>query len=123
MRCYDGHSVWVNTKALELAGITRDTPDPPDGTIVRDPRTGEATGHLKEAAVALLAKALPRPTEADQRAAIRAAVAHASRFGITTLQNAGGSIEETAADCRSRSTPSATGPSAWRSTPSSTRHA
>src|SRR5262245_52422648 len=36
MRCFDGHSLWVNSKALAAAGITRDTPDPPNGTIVRD---------------------------------------------------------------------------------------
>src|SRR5882762_6424495 len=45
---YDGHTYWANSKALVLAGITRETPDPPNGTIVRDPKTGEATGALKE---------------------------------------------------------------------------
>lgn len=96
MRCYDGHSVWVNSKALALAGITKDTPNPPNGEIVKDPRTGEPTGHLKEAATGLLAKVLPKPTEADTRAAIKAAVAHANQFGVTSIQNAGGSIEEMA---------------------------
>ena len=47
---YDGHTYWANSKALTLAGITRDTPDPPNGVIVRDPTTHEATGALKEAA-------------------------------------------------------------------------
>ena len=46
----DGHTTWVNSKALEIAGITKDTPDPPDGRIDRDPRTGEAVGSLQEGA-------------------------------------------------------------------------
>lgn len=96
MRCYDGHSIWVNSKALALAGITKDTPNPPNGEIVKDPRTGEPTGHLKEAAADLLDPVLPKPTEADRRAAIKAAVAHANQFGITSIQNAGGSAEEMA---------------------------
>ncbi len=50
MRCYDGHTVWVNSKALEAAKITRETPDPEGGVIVRDPNTGQATGVLKESA-------------------------------------------------------------------------
>jgi predicted amidohydrolase YtcJ len=96
MRCYDGHSVWVNSKALALAGITRDTPNPPNGEIVKDPKTGEPTGHLKESASRLLDKVLPEPTEADRRAALKAAAAHANQFGVTSIQNAGGSIEEMA---------------------------
>jgi len=96
MRCYDGHSVWVNSKALALAGITKDTPNPPNGEIVKDPKTGEPTGHLKESASRLLDKVLPEPTEADRRAALKAAVAHAHQFGVTSIQNAGGSIEEMA---------------------------
>ena len=94
MRCYDGHSVWVNSKALQLAGITKDTPNPPNGEIVKDPKTGEPTGHLKESAARLVNKVLPPQTDADRRAAIKAAVAHANQFGVTSIQNAGGSIEE-----------------------------
>jgi predicted amidohydrolase YtcJ len=96
MRCYDGHSIWVNSKVLALAGITRDTPSPPNGEIVKDKQTGEPTGHLKEAAAALVDKVLPPQTDADKRAAIKAAVAHANQFGVTSIQNAGGSIEEMA---------------------------
>ncbi len=44
---YDGHSIWVNSKALEIAGITKDTPDPEAGVIERDPVTGEPWGTLK----------------------------------------------------------------------------
>jgi len=51
---YDGHSIWANSKALEIAGITKDTPDPEAGVIERDPVTGEPWGTLKEAAMELL---------------------------------------------------------------------
>ncbi len=55
----DGHSAWVNTKALDLAGITRDTPDPPDGRIERDPRSGEPTGTLRESAIERVSRLVP----------------------------------------------------------------
>ena len=90
---YDGHTGWANSKALKLAGITRDTKNPPNGVIVKDPRTGEPSGALKEAAMALM-KASPQPTAEDQVAAIRAGMIEAHRVGITSVTNAGG----TAAD-------------------------
>jgi predicted amidohydrolase YtcJ len=62
--------------------------------IVKDSRTGEPTGALKEAAMALVTAAAPKPTEEDRLAAIRAAIDEANRFGITSVQDAGG----TAAD-------------------------
>lgn len=92
MRCFDGHSVWVNSKALQLAGITKDTPDPPNSQIVKDPKTGEPTGLIKERlAVALIDKAMPQATEADRRNAVRAAVAEALKYGVTSLTDASGS--------------------------------
>ena len=75
MQCYDGHSIWVNSRALQLAGITRDTPDPPNGQIVRDPKTGEPTGHLKESAARLVNAVIPPRSDAERRAAIKAASA------------------------------------------------
>ena len=45
MACYDGHSIWVNSRALALAGITKDTPNPVNGVVVKDATTGEPTGH------------------------------------------------------------------------------
>ncbi|MCC6987974.1 MAG: amidohydrolase [Acidobacteria bacterium] len=96
MTCYDGHSVWVNTKVLTLAGITKDTKDPVNGVVVRDPKTGEPTGHLKEAAMDLIAGVLPAVTDEIRRAALGAAVAHANKLGLTSVQNAGGSLEEMA---------------------------
>ena len=61
LRAYDGHTAWVNSRALALAGITAKTPDPAGGTIVRDAQ-GEPTGALKEAAQSLLDAVLPKPT-------------------------------------------------------------
>jgi predicted amidohydrolase YtcJ len=95
MRCYDGHSVWVNSKALALAGITKDTPDPPNGFIVRDPATGEPTGLIKESpAVNLINRVIPPPSHEDNRRAVRAAVAEAQKNGVTSTTNAAGTPEE-----------------------------
>ena len=84
----DGHTVWVNTKALEIAGITNKTPDPPDGRIDRDPKTGAAVGSLQEGAGKLVSSKMP-PTSDEQRAAgLRYAVKYLNGFGITTIQDA-----------------------------------
>ena len=64
MSCFDGHTSWANTAAMQLAGITRDTPDPPAGVIVRD-ADGNATGAFKEEAQALIDRIVPLPSEAD----------------------------------------------------------
>lgn len=88
MRCYDGHTGWVNSAALRLAGIDRDTPDPRDGVIVRDPDTGEATGALKEGAQELVRRLIPEPASADTLAAMRAAIARMHAAGITAIQDA-----------------------------------
>ena len=58
-RAYDGHTGWANSKALSLAGISKDTADPPNGAIVRDPQTGDPTGALKESAQRLVSKIIP----------------------------------------------------------------
>jgi predicted amidohydrolase YtcJ len=59
----DGHAAVVNSKALELAGITRDTPDPPGGQILRDPVTGEPTGMLIDGAMDLALRHVPAHTD------------------------------------------------------------
>lgn len=93
----DGDVAWVNTEALEIAGITRRTPNPAAGVIVKDTRTGEPTGIVKTAAIALVTKHLPPPTPQQRVAAVRAAVDAAHRFGITSVQTTGGSAEDLAA--------------------------
>ena len=91
MRANDGHTSWVNSKALALAGIDSHTPDPVGGTIVRD-TTGAPTGVLKEIpAMALVNRALPERTADDDRRALRAAIAEAHRSGVTSVTEAYGS--------------------------------
>jgi predicted amidohydrolase YtcJ len=90
---YDGHTYWANSKALALAGITRETPNPPNGIIVRDAQTGEATGALKEAAQGLVAKLIPKPTREDQLLALRAGMKWANENGLTRVHSAGGDFE------------------------------
>lgn len=84
-----GHSIWLNSKALELAGITKDTPDPPNGRIDRDPETGEAVGGLQEAAMDLVAAYIPMPTDEQYQEEIVYAVDHFNRLGITNWVDAG----------------------------------
>ena len=91
---YDGHTYWANSKALELAHITKDTPNPANGVIVRDPRTGEATGALKEAAQSLVAAVVPKPTRGEKLAALRAGIHWANENGLTRVHSAGGDFEE-----------------------------
>jgi predicted amidohydrolase YtcJ len=91
---YDGHTYWANSKALALAGITRDTPDPPNGAIVRDLTTHEATGALKEAAQDLVAKAAPELTRAERLAALRAGIHWANENGLTRVHSAGGDFPQ-----------------------------
>jgi predicted amidohydrolase YtcJ len=87
----DGHSAWVNSKALDLAGITRDTPDPPDGRIERDPRTGEPSGTLRETAVDLVSRLLPPWTDAELAAGLARAQGLANEAGITAVFEASAS--------------------------------
>jgi len=92
LQAYDGHSSWANSKALALAGITRETPDPPGGQIVRDAR-GEATGALKETAGDLVAKVIPKPTHDQRLAALRLGMREANKFGLVRVHSAGQDFE------------------------------
>lgn len=88
---YDGHTWWANTKALEAAHISKATVDPPGGTIVRDPATGEPTGAIKEdAADALVRRAIPVPSREKKLQALRAGLRHANGLGITRVHVMGG---------------------------------
>lgn len=88
----DIHMGLANSVALRLAGITRDTPDPAGGTIVRD-AGGEPTGVLKDAAMQFVASIIPPPSLDARIAAARAALAEAARFGVTSFCDMGMSPE------------------------------
>lgn len=82
----DGHMALANTLALELAGITRDTPDPPGGSIVRD-ADGEPTGMLKDAAMNAVYAVIPESSPAEIATALRAAMREANENGVTSVQD------------------------------------
>jgi predicted amidohydrolase YtcJ len=85
----DAHGAWVNSKALEIAGITRHTPDPSDGRIEHDPDSGEPSGTLHEgAAYSYQDRYLPPPSRADWESAILEAQTHLHSLGITGWQDA-----------------------------------
>ncbi len=87
LRRYDGHAALANSLALKLAGVTRETPEPSAGVIVRDLATGEPTGVLKDAAMGLVARVIPRPSGAETEEALRAALREAARVGVTSVHN------------------------------------
>jgi len=77
------HSAWVSSRALQIAGIGRDTPDPDQGIIERDALTGVAVGVLRDSAMDLVARHLPEPSAADLAAALKTALVEVRRLGIT----------------------------------------
>jgi len=89
----DGHSAWVNTKALRIAGVTRDTADPPGGRIDREPKTGEPIGSLQDSAMSLVADKIPPYTFEERQAGLRYALKMLNRLGITSFQDASVSEE------------------------------
>lgn len=92
----DGHTLWVNSAALGLAGITRHTPDPPAGRIERDVN-GEPTGVLRESAAGLVGRHVPPPTPAEDEAGLLRALQSMAEVGIVSFQeaNADASMVET----------------------------
>lgn len=84
-----GHSYWVNSRALERAGITRATKDPVNGQIDRDPVTGEPVGGLQESAMELAAALVPSPTPTDLQNSIRYVAKQFNALGITSWHDAG----------------------------------
>ena len=83
----DGHGLWVNTRALELAGIIAETPDPADGRIERDP-DGSPTGMLQEGAAEFVTRIMPVTTPEDFYEGLLEAQRHLHGFGITGWQDA-----------------------------------
>lgn len=91
LEAFDGHSWWANSKALQIAGISAKTPDPPNGSFVRDPETGEPTGAVKEdAADDVMRKAIPAPSRDEKLQALRAGLKQANRVGLVRVHSAGG---------------------------------
>jgi len=83
----DGHMALANSLALKLAGITRDTPNPEGGEIVKDRKTGEPTGILRDTATALVDAVIPPLSREKREQAIRAAMRHAQELGVTSVQD------------------------------------
>ncbi|WP_313355670.1 amidohydrolase [Microbacterium sp.] len=83
----DGHGAWVNSRALALAGITRDTADPDDGRIERD-ASGSPSGTLHEGAMTLVNRLLPAEPHERLREALAVGQRHLHSFGITAWQDA-----------------------------------
>jgi predicted amidohydrolase YtcJ len=91
--CFDGHSGWANSRALEIAGVSAGSGDPPDGRIVRD-ADGRPTGALKERAVELVDRLVPMPDDAGMASLFERALRGAAALGITAVQDAWGRPEE-----------------------------
>lgn len=85
----DGHSAWVNSRALALARISKETPDPPGGRIDRDPGTGEPLGGLQEmSAMDIVQAAMPPLSDAEIADGLRHALSMLNGYGITSFQDA-----------------------------------
>lgn len=84
-----GHSFWVNSKTLELAGINGDTPDPPNGHIDRDPKTGEPVGGLQESAMELVSAFVAKPGAEEIENSILYVAEKFNALGITNWHDAG----------------------------------
>lgn len=93
LRRIDGHAGWANSKALELAGIDNDTPDPVGGKIIRDD-DGNATGTLIDNAMGLVSSKVPGSTKPEYRRAFLAAFKELTSLGLTSVHDAGIGIDE-----------------------------
>jgi len=82
----DGHMALANSLAIELAGVSAETPDPPGGEIVRD-ENGEPAGVFKDTAMALITAVIPPPTDEEYDEALAAAMAHALARGVTQIHD------------------------------------
>ncbi|MDI6802238.1 MAG: amidohydrolase [Bacteroidota bacterium] len=84
----DGHAIWVNSKTLEMAGITSATIDPLGGKIIRD-NSGKPTGVLIDKATELVEKMVPPPTDADVEQSILLAAEECLKAGLTEVHDMG----------------------------------
>jgi len=79
----DGHEALANAAAMHAAAVTKDTPTPSGGEILRDARTGEPTGIFKDRALDLIGRAIPEPSPAQRDSALARALAYAASLGVT----------------------------------------
>ncbi len=93
IRAYDGHTAWANSKAIEIAGVTDKTEFTGFGELVRDAK-GQPTGTFKEGAMGLISRNLPPITKELNLEALRRGMERAKSLGITSIQNAHGSLSE-----------------------------
>jgi predicted amidohydrolase YtcJ len=84
---HDGHMALANSLALEIAGITKDTVSPPGGEILKDARTGEPTGILKDEAMSLVSDRIPEPSLEEKKKAAQTALKHANQMGVTSVHD------------------------------------
>src|SRR5437016_3735601 len=89
----DGHMALANSLALKLAGVTHETKDPDGGVIVRDSKTGEPTGILKDAAQSFVWKVITAPSFEEKLVAARAATNHAASLGVTSVQDMSAGVD------------------------------
>src|SRR5436309_2942089 len=92
----DGHEALANAAAMQAAGITRNTPTPPGGEILRDARTGEPIGIFKDQALDLIGRAIPQPSPERRDSALARALAHAASLGVTATGHMSASWEDLA---------------------------
>ncbi len=88
LRRIDGHALWANSAALALAGIEAGTPDPKGGSIHRDAK-GQPTGILIDAAIGLVERLIPEPSDAEEREALIAAAEALTAAGLTGVHDMG----------------------------------
>lgn len=88
----DGHAGWANTKAMELAGITKETQSPEGGKIIRD-ENGNPTGVFIDAAQSLIESKLPERSEQEQRLALQKALQKMRQHGLTSVHDAGVGVD------------------------------
>ncbi|UCC40077.1 MAG: amidohydrolase [Candidatus Aminicenantes bacterium] len=84
---HDGHMALANSLALKIAGITKDTPSPDGGEILKDPETKEPTGILKDGAMDLVTEHIPEPSLKEKARAAEVALKHATEFGVTSVHD------------------------------------
>lgn len=94
----DGHSIWVNSYVIKMSGITKDTPNPPNGTIVKDPETGEPTGIFKEGASRLIRRTSTQQLTPEERQiqtdrALELSLEAARKTGVTSISQLNGGFD------------------------------